>query len=216
MDRLTTDKPIGNTARAHNLFYIEEKETWVRNGDPAQGRLDERLYDHIRKITESLSASISTGPSDGELDDDLLDLLLDGPYTLEGLIAHYYTAAWAFSELRAHLKAYEDSRMPLILPEGQKTISAAIEAYGVPAQLDMAVEEMAELTKAICKRKRTGDTGPEATAVRENILEEMADVFIMLVQLLEIFDGAEEVQQTVSEKLDRLKARLERGGHPIE
>lgn len=216
MNRITTDNPIGNVARAHNLFYIEERETWVRNGDPKQGEPDERLYDHIRRITESLGASISTGTSDGELDDDLLDLLFSGPCTLEGLIAHYYTAAWAFSELRAHLKAYEDSRTPLILPEGQKIISTAIKAYGIHAQLDMAVEEMAELTKAICKSKRTGDTGPEAAAVRENILEEVSDVFIMLVQLLEIFDGAEEVQQTVSEKLARLKTRLERGGHSIE
>ena len=30
----------------------------------------------------------------------------------------------------------------------------AIRLYGEPAQMDMAVEEMAELTKALCKVKR--------------------------------------------------------------
>lgn len=58
--------------------------------------------------------------------------------------------------------------------------------------------------------------GPEAVAARGNLIEEVADVFIMLVQLVRMFDGAEEVQQTVDEKLHRLKSRLERGGRTNE
>lgn len=114
------------------------------------------------------------------------------------------------------MKCYEDSGMPRISPDGNKTIDAAIIEYGENAQMDMAIEEMAELTKAICKRKRTGATGPEAVAARGNLIEEVADVFIMLVQLVRMFDGAKEVQQTVDEKLHRLKGRLERGGRANE
>lgn len=212
MNRLTTDNPIGNTERACNLFYVEEGETWVRDGDPKAGNPDTRLYDHIRSVIKETGAEISVNVTDAELDEELYDLLFDGTGTLEGLIAHYYTAAAFFSELRAYLKCYEDSGMPRISPDGNKTIDAAIIEYGENAQMDMAIEEMAELTKAICKRKRTGATGPEAIAARENLIEEVADVFIMLVPLIRMFDGAEEVQQTVNEKLHRLKHRLERGG----
>lgn len=38
--------------------------------------------------------------------------------------------------------------------ERRALLDRAITAYGAPAQMDMAVEEMAELTKAICKVKR--------------------------------------------------------------
>ena len=51
----------------------------------------------------------------------------------------------------------------------------AIRLYGEPAQMDMAVEEMAELTKAICKVKRAS-CAAEAAAALENAVEEMADV----------------------------------------
>ena len=47
----------------------------------------------------------------------------------------------------------------------------AIRLYGEPAQMDMAVEEMAELTKAICKVKRAS-CAAEAAAAFENAVEE--------------------------------------------
>lgn len=158
MNRLTTDDPIRNNQRAYNLFYVEEGETWVRDGDPKAGKPDTRLYDHIRSAIKDTGAEISVNVTDAELDEELYDLLFDGTGTLEGLIAHYYTAAAFFSELRAYLKCYEDSGMPRISPDGNKTIDAAIIEYGENAQMDMAIEEMAELTKAICKRKRTGSS----------------------------------------------------------
>lgn len=42
-------------------------------------------------------------------------------------------------------------------------LGRAITTYGAPAQMDMAVEEMAELTKALCKIKRA-QAGCEVTA----------------------------------------------------
>lgn len=72
--------------------------------------------------------------------------------------------------------------------------------------LDMAVEEMAELTKAICKIKRA-QAGCEVTAAIGNVIEEMADVQIMLDQLRIIFHrSTEEIEEA---KLERLKNRLD-------
>ena len=62
--------------------------------------------------------------------------------------------------------------------ERRALLDRAITAYGAPAQIDMAVEEMAELTKALCKVKRVS-CAAEAKAVLENVVEEMADVQIM-------------------------------------
>lgn len=48
--------------------------------------------------------------------------------------------------------------------ERRALLDRAITTYGAPAQMDMAVEEMAELTKALCKVKRVS-CAAEAKAV---------------------------------------------------
>ena len=90
--------------------------------------------------------------------------------------------------------------------ERRALLDRAITAYGAPAQMDMAVEEMAELTKALCKVKRVS-CAAEAKAVLENVVEEMADVQIMLDQLRIIFDRS--TAEAEEYKLERLKKRLD-------
>lgn len=90
--------------------------------------------------------------------------------------------------------------------ERRALLDRAITAYGAPAQMDMAVEEMAELTKALCKVKRVSCTA-EAKAVLENVVEEMADVQIMLDQLRIIFGLS--TAEAEEYKLERLKKRLD-------
>lgn len=85
--------------------------------------------------------------------------------------------------------------------ERRALLDRAITTYGAPAQMDMA-----ELTKALCKVKRVS-CAAEAKAVLENVVEEMADVQIMLDQLRIIFHrSTEEVEEA---KLERLKNRLD-------
>ena len=72
--------------------------------------------------------------------------------------------------------------------------------------MDMAVEEMAELTKALCKVKRVS-CAAEAKAALENAAEEMADVQIMLDQLRIIFGRS--TAEAEEYKLERLKKRLD-------
>ena len=53
-------------------------------------------------------------------------------------------------------------------------------------QINILIEEMAELTQALCKYKRMqSDNKPRATEtdILENIIEEIADVEIMLEQI---------------------------------
>lgn len=81
----------------------------------------------------------------------------------------------------------------------------AIDTYGQSAQLDLVVEEMAELTKAISKLRRARP-GPEFRATVENIVEETADVQIMIDQLRMILAFSTTLAE--EEKLQRLDGRL--------
>lgn len=75
----------------------------------------------------------------------------------------------------------------------------AIMQYGIESQLNVAIEEMAELQKEICKFNRgQGDI--------EHIKEECADVYIMLTQLQMIFDI--EIGKEIDRKVTRLEDRL--------
>ena len=80
------------------------------------------------------------------------------------------------------------------------TYSAAITKYGEKNQQMMAIEEMSELTKAICKYWRS----PTPKTITD-ILEEMADVEIMLEQLKLMFGDPKEVKET---KIHRLFRRV--------
>lgn len=83
------------------------------------------------------------------------------------------------------------------------TLEKAIKVYGKDMQLNVAIEEFSELIKEICKHKRGEDN-------RENIIEEMADCYIMLSQLEIIFDiDILDIDKAITEKLARLEKRLE-------
>ena len=75
-----------------------------------------------------------------------------------------------------------------------------IEKYGKEAQTIVAIEELSELQKALCKYLRGQDNF-------ENIVEEIADVKIMLEQLELIFDCDLLVIQEMAKKLQRTEKR---------
>lgn len=89
--------------------------------------------------------------------------------------------------------------------ERRNIMTRAIHRYGVVAQIDMAIEEMAELTKALCKVKRAAP-GAETTAAIANMAEEIADVQIMIDQLRLMFGRS--TADAEEEKLRRLLSRL--------
>lgn len=78
----------------------------------------------------------------------------------------------------------------------------AIETYGVRNQWAVAVEELSELQKEVCKMLR-GDGN------MAHLAEEIADAKIMIEQLILIFDVKEMVEECRRQKLDRLQRRLD-------
>ena len=89
---------------------------------------------------------------------------------------------------------------------GDKICRAALEAFGERAQMTMAVEEMSELTKELCKRCRGRDNV-------EALAEEIADVEIMLQQMVMLFDCAGQVETFRRYKLERLAERIKEAKH---
>ena len=88
----------------------------------------------------------------------------------------------------------------------KELLQKAINIYGREAQQDMCIEEMSELTKAICKAKR--NRYYLTTQIKENLYEEIADVYIMLEQLVMMYDCESEVKKQIANKLARLESRL--------
>ena len=81
-------------------------------------------------------------------------------------------------------------------------LKRAIETYGKDMQLNVAIEELSELIKEICKNKRGADN-------RDNIIEEIADCYIMLAQLEIIFNiDSTETYAEFNKKMKRLEERL--------
>lgn len=85
----------------------------------------------------------------------------------------------------------------------------AVKAYGANAQTDMCIEEMSELTKALLKMRRAGypKTGEYNHELHKAIIEEIADVQIMLEQMKIIYGDSAGAELA---KIDRLKYRLDR------
>lgn len=74
--------------------------------------------------------------------------------------------------------------------------------YGKNSQILIAIEEMSELTKELCKYKRNFER-------RKEIIEELADCQIMLEQLTELFGVENAVSNMIDYKLERQIRRIE-------
>lgn len=82
-------------------------------------------------------------------------------------------------------------------------LKKAINKWGKHAQLLMVLEEMSELQKEILKHVNRGKDN------LDEIIDETADVEIMLEQLKYIFGIHEQVKERIPVKLTKVKARLE-------
>lgn len=85
----------------------------------------------------------------------------------------------------------------------KEVLKQAIETYGKENQSMMLFEEIAELQKEVCKSLRGNNNHDE-------IVEEIADVLIMLEQLKIMHDVQyKELSDMFNFKINRLKERLE-------
>lgn len=98
----------------------------------------------------------------------------------------------------------------------KEIMQKAINTYGVENQIIKTVEELSELSQALCKSLVRLNYTKEKTSLEDdlksvdNIFEEMADVEIMLEQCKIMFQCDKEVSAWKHKKIERLERRLEK------
>lgn len=90
----------------------------------------------------------------------------------------------------------------------RKILGRAISFYGSEIQRVVAIEELSELQKELCKSLR-GQTD------RQHSAEEIADVQIMLEQMMILYELHYDVAAWRWKKVDRLRDRLARDGKNV-
>ena len=83
----------------------------------------------------------------------------------------------------------------------KKVYEDALIRNGKHKQLVVAIEELSELQKEICKYFRN-----EGKA--QNFIEEVADVSVMIEQIIFMFDIEDDVKKVMDEKVQRLKEKI--------
>lgn len=85
-----------------------------------------------------------------------------------------------------------------------------INKWGIDSQMLMAIEEMSELTKELCKLRRYENDKEKVKDITENIKEEIADVLNMAEQL-EYYFGEEEIERIRKQKIERTLKKIKGG-----
>lgn len=95
----------------------------------------------------------------------------------------------------------------------KQIIEETLDRYGIERQSLVAMEELSELQKAISKLVRNPEekTKPlEFKGLRNNLIEEMADVLICMDQLIEFYHiQRPDIQDIIRAKQERQAKRLE-------
>ena len=85
----------------------------------------------------------------------------------------------------------------------KEKLKKIIEKYGEDGQIAKTLEELVELSEVLVKYLNKGELD------RDHLIEEMADVDVMMAQLMIIFDiDTESYQDEISKKIDRTLERM--------
>lgn len=106
MKRLTTDD-ANSIFFGLNLFFVKDREVWIRGGGPEPDYQDCTLTDWINRA--AAAQGIELGADDAEsLGDVMYDCLQYGVDATEGILALLHAAAVQAAEMRGRLDAIED------------------------------------------------------------------------------------------------------------
>lgn len=130
--------------------------------------------------------------------------------TYEEFLENYNEARKADTKMkRNHIRTYRGFMVEIDARVNDETM----DRYGIKMQSLVAMEELAELQKAISKLVRNSEERTkslEFKGLRNNLIEEMADVLICMDQLIEYYSiNRAEIQSIIASKQERQAKRLE-------
>lgn len=91
------------------------------------------------------------------------------------------------------------------MSEKRRKLLFIIDKYGTKHQEDIAIEELSELQKAILKHRRK-----RSKKRRKKVIDEIADVSVMLEQLKIIYSCNKEVEERMDYKINRQIKRIKK------
>lgn len=212
MVKTVFDKPSNFIEMMHNCVLVKNGDVWYRDFER-----EIPLMELVRNLNKAYSDSDASVVNDEAFSAEMYDDLQFKPEeNIDSFIAVFYMALVGMAENRECLKLYETTGLPTT--DRPEILKECIDTYGAERQIDQAIEEMSELTKALLKYRRKeiqlegGNVNPtldtDLRKAREDILEETADVAIMLMQIIMIYDGRSIVQNKINFKVDRQDIRL--------
>ena len=83
-------------------------------------------------------------------------------------------------------------------------LKKAIKKLDKNKQIVQAMEEMGELIQQLAKEHN------DKPRKRENLITELADVLIMLLQMIHLFSTPEEIVKEATKKVEKIKAYIEK------
>ena len=91
-----------------------------------------------------------------------------------------------------------------------QVLQRARETYGAHKQIGVAAEECTELAKELIKAFRYDSFDDVVKNTKENVIDEVADVFIVLDHVIKLFNiTSENLQPHITKKLQRLEYWLD-------
>ena len=106
MKRLTTDD-TESILQGLNLFFVKDREVWIRGGGPEPDYPDCTLTDWINRAAAAQGIELDADDPE-HLGDVMYDCLQYGTDATEGILALLHTAAVQAAEMRERLKMLED------------------------------------------------------------------------------------------------------------
>jgi len=83
----------------------------------------------------------------------------------------------------------------------EKDLKTFLDTWGYDVQSLMCIEEMSELTKALCKYSRNGKE-KSSQVIKDNVLEEIADVLNTAEQMA-IYFGKDKIEEIRKQKIEK-------------
>lgn len=205
--------PVDFLALMHNGAFVKDGDVWYRDF-----KREIPLMELARNLNKAYGDSEASAMDDEAFSDKMYDDLQFKPEEdIDSFIATFYIALVGMVENRECLKIYETTGLPTT--EHPEVLQECIDTYGADKQIDQAIEEMSELTKALLKHRRKTiqlegeNVNPTSAAdlvkARTDILERVADVIIMLTQIIMIFGDRDFIERTIESKVYR--QTLEKG-----
>lgn len=158
------------------------------------------IVEVVEKQDEAIRRTIQQIAKDNG-NEELIHITLDKHKIIEAL--QMYESSQKERKTIMKPKQYIDSCSRL------EVLQIARDTYGNTNQLMVSIEELNELSCVLAKYPRYEEHSKAVTELRDKVLDEVADVYVVLNHIVNIFElNCTEIDERMDKKVDRLRGWL--------